>query len=168
MNIQPIYSPAHRQRSLFFSYLVLAGLIAGSLDAMAAIFIISHGNASSIFKFIASGIFGRGAFEGGDGMVALGIALHYFIAMSFTIFYFVIYRYVGVLHKSILLSTMLYGLFIYVVMNIIVMSLSNIIIPHRNVVGVIKNVSILMVCVAFPVVYSRKLYRLKYEQPHPA
>src|SRR5579864_5847660 len=74
-------------------YIAIAGFIAGSLDALAAIFILSHGNAAPMFKFISSGIYGKEAFKDSGGMIALGIALHYFIAFSFTIFYFIVSRY---------------------------------------------------------------------------
>jgi len=147
-----------KSRNSLFRYIILAGLVAGSLDALAAIFILSHGNAAPIFRFISSGIYGNKAFTGGTGMVLLGVALHYFIAFSFTIFYFAISGYLPVFKKNIFLSAIIYGVFIYVVMNVIVFSLCNVHISHRTIIGIIRNSAILMVCVAFPIVYSKKIY----------
>src|ERR1700679_2504981 len=85
---QPTLEKSHYK--LLLTYVIITGLIAGSLDALAALFILSHGNATSIFKFISSRIYGKEAFAGGDAMVILGIALHYFIAFFVTPFYFFI------------------------------------------------------------------------------
>ncbi|MDB5087543.1 MAG: hypothetical protein JWR09_1537 [Mucilaginibacter sp.] len=146
---------------LLFRYIIITAFTAGSLDGLAAIFILSHGNAQSIFKFIASGIYGKDAFTGGVGMVQLGIALHYFIALCVTIFYFAIFKYVAIFHKSVFVSTIIYGLFIYIVMNIIVLSLSNVNVPPRSAFSMIKNAVILIICIAFPIVYSRQVYNSK-------
>jgi hypothetical protein len=142
------------------SYIIAAGFIAGSLDALAAIFILSHGNASAIFRFISSGIYGKTAFTS-SGMVQLGIVLHYFIAYCFTAFYFLVCKYVVFLNKNILVSAVVYGLFIYTIMNIVVFSFSNVTISPRTVTGVTKNLVILMICIALPIVYLFKAYRSK-------
>jgi hypothetical protein len=154
---QPLVKPRHG----LFKYIMLTGFIAGSLDALAAIFILSHGHAPGIFKFISSGIFGDKAFSGGDIMVLLGVALHYFIAFSFTIFYFATSGYVRFFQKNVFLSAVIYGLFIYVVMNVLVFSLFNVHAPHKTVISVLRNSSILMVCVAFPIVYAKRLFNSK-------
>ncbi|SHN37558.1 hypothetical protein [Mucilaginibacter sp. OK098] len=146
---------------LLFRYIIITAFTAGSLDALAAIFILSHGNAQSIFKFIASGIYGKDAFTGGAGMVQLGIVLHYFIAFCVTIFYFVIFKYVAIFHKSVFVSTIIYGLFIYIIMNIVVLSLSNVNIPPRTAISVIRNSIILIVCIAFPIVCFNRVYNSK-------
>jgi hypothetical protein len=150
-----------KSRHSVFRYIILAGFVAGSLDALAAIFILSHGNAPAIFRFISSGIYGDKAFTGGAGMVALGVALHYFIAFSFTIFYFAISRYLPILQKNIFLSAIIYGLFIYVMMNVIVFSLCNVHIAHRSTISIVRNAVILMVCISFPIVYSKQVYNSK-------
>ncbi|MFI5160196.1 MAG: hypothetical protein ACHQHN_02920 [Sphingobacteriales bacterium] len=142
-------------------YIILTGFIAGSLDALAAIYILSHGNAQPIFKYISSGIYGSSAFTGGAGMVLLGVALHYFIAFSFTVFYFTTSGYARIFQKNIFLSAIIYGLFIYVVMNLIVFSLCNIHVVHRNTISIVRNSVILMICVAFPIVYAKRLYNSK-------
>src|ERR1700756_1780609 len=105
--METISHPLAKSRQSLFRYIILSWFVAGSLDALAAIFILSHGNAPAVFRFISSGIYGSKAFTGGTGMVELGVALHYFIAFSFTIFYFAIFRYLPILQKNVFLSAVI-------------------------------------------------------------
>ena len=71
--------------------IILTGLLAGTLDAVAAI-VVSQASPAAVFKYIASGAFGAGkAFSGGDIMIAWGVIFHYFIALSWTLLFFFIY-----------------------------------------------------------------------------
>jgi hypothetical protein len=74
-------------------YIVIAltGLLTSTLDAVAAILSGHKMPAATIFKFIASGVFGKAAFAGGFGMVGAGIFFHYLIAFSVTAVLFVMY-----------------------------------------------------------------------------
>ena len=63
-----------------------AGLLAGLLDIAAALiqYAANGGKTPSIvFKFIASGVFGRKAFAGGTAMIVAGFIFHLLIALSF-------------------------------------------------------------------------------------
>ena len=71
--------------------ILLAGLLAGTLDILAAIIILAKGNAIGTFKFIASGAFGEAAFSGGTDMVAYGVIFHYLFATGFATGYFLAY-----------------------------------------------------------------------------
>ena len=74
-----------------FRTILATGLLAGTLDAIAAIIIhtINGGKLPSrIFQYIAGGAVGTQAFTGSTGMVILGIILHYTIAFAFTLFFF--------------------------------------------------------------------------------
>ena len=130
------------------------GLIAGTLDILAAsiyFFIKTGNNPSVILKYISSAIFGKAAFDGGNIMVITGLILHYLIAFIFTIFFFLVFSRIKGLSKNNILAGILYGIFIWVIMNLIVIPLSNI--PNRpiNIVNAIINLIILIVCVGIPV-----------------
>jgi hypothetical protein len=101
-----------------------AGLLAGTLDILAAILILAKGNAVGTLKFIASGVFGKSAFSGGYDMVALGAFFHYFIATSFAAGYFLAWPRLAFLQKNLWLSGVLYGVFVWVVMNLLVVPMS--------------------------------------------
>ena len=62
--------------------ILLGGLIAGTVDTGAAV-LISGKDALFILKFIAAGLIGKTALQGGAGTAALGLALQW--AMSLII-----------------------------------------------------------------------------------
>ena len=65
------------------------GLIAGTLDISAAslqFFLTTGKNPILIFKYIASGIFGKDIAYSNGFMPIAGLLLHYLIAFTFTIF----------------------------------------------------------------------------------
>ncbi|PWT77145.1 MAG: hypothetical protein C5B59_04900 [Bacteroidetes bacterium] len=112
----------------FFKTVTLAGLLVGTMDISAAIiqFLIQTGRSPArIFWFIASGILGRSAYTGGALTAIFGLALHYLIAFCFTFLFFLLYPRLAFLSKSIVVSGILYGAFIWVIMNLIVVPLSN-------------------------------------------
>ena len=67
------------------------GLIAGTLDILAAIVILAKMNAVGVLQYVASGVFGKEAFSGGTTMAIAGLIFHYIIAfslLSFHMFHF--------------------------------------------------------------------------------
>ncbi|WP_431214167.1 hypothetical protein ACQ86N_04700 [Puia sp. P3] len=104
--------------------ILVTGLIAGALDLLAAtLFFIARGNKqpSALFRYIASAVFGKTAFTGGAGMVAMGVLFHFVIAMCWVLCYFVIYPW---MHSGIIVDAAAYGLLVWVVMNLVVVPLS--------------------------------------------
>src|ERR1700759_2368487 len=131
-----------------------AGLIAGTLDILSAFiyYYIKSGktNFLVIFKFIASGIFGKAAGEGGANMILAGFILHYAIAFAFTIFFFWLYPKVNVMSKNRVVTAVVYGLFVWSVMNLIVVPLSNTVHRPFKIEGALINMGILILCIGFP------------------
>jgi hypothetical protein len=131
-----------------------AGLIVGTLDILSAFiyYFIKTGktNFLVIFKFIASGIFGKAAGEGGTGMILAGLILHFAIAFSFTIFFFWLYPKVNVMSKNRIVTAVVYGLFVWTVMNLIVVPLSNTVHRPFKIEGAIINMCILIICIGLP------------------
>lgn len=62
--------------------ILIAGLIAGTLDILAAIYLLAGGNAAGVLKYIAAGAFGQAALAGGTEMIVFGLLFHYIIALS--------------------------------------------------------------------------------------
>jgi len=124
---QVTYTEYHKKSP--FKTILTAGLLAGTLDATAAIvnYTIEGGKLpSKIFQYIASGAVGKVAFTGGSGMIILGIIFHYTIAFAFTLFLFMIYPRLNFLSKNRILTAILYGIFVWLVMNVIVVPMSNV------------------------------------------
>ena len=137
--------------------ILLTSLIAGTLDGLAAIFILAKGQAAMVFKYIASAVYGKQAFAGGSEMIWTGVAFHYLIAAIFTILFFILYDLIPVIRKRPFLVAVIYGIFVWMVMNLLVLPLTHV----TNTItleGAIKNMLILIVCIALPIVLMRHRY----------
>lgn len=120
-------SPVRQGKNLF-SAISWAALLVGTLDitaAMTKFYLERDLGPSPIFKFISSGVFGRQAFTGGTLMIIWGLVFHYIITFLFTTFLFLIYPRLSTLLKNKYVIGILYGLFIWVIMNRIIVPLSN-------------------------------------------
>ncbi len=117
-----------KQRSAF-STIMAAALIGGTLDISSSILIYAYKTErgpSLIFRYISSAVFGESAFSGGTEMIWIGLLLHYLISFIFTIFLFFAYPYVRPKIKDKYLIAVVYGVFIWLVMNLIVLPLSRV------------------------------------------
>ena len=134
--------------------ILLATLIAGTLDILAAIvsYTIKGGKEPvKIFYFIASGVFGKDmAYGSGSGMAVAGLLFHYMIALLFAIFLFFVYPSLKSFLKNKIVIGLLYGIFVWLVMNKIVLPLSNSPALPFNVKGAVIGALILMFCIGLP------------------
>jgi hypothetical protein len=107
---------------------VLAGgLVAGTLDiAYACVFwsIKAGVPAERILQSVAAGLLGEASFEGGGATATLGLALHYLIALSMSLVYYLAARHWPLLWRQPLLCGAGYGLLLYGIMNYVVVPLS--------------------------------------------
>ena len=108
--------------------LVLAGgLVAGTLDiAYACVFwgLRAGTSPQRIFQSVAAGLLGPASFRGSISTAALGLFLHYFIAISMSVAYYLVARYWTALRERPVTYGAAYGLVLYGVMNYIVVPLS--------------------------------------------
>ena len=98
------------------------GLIAGTLDLLQACTLFGW----DIPLFIAAGLLGPKAEHGGAGTYILGVMLHFFIAFVMALVYVRASRRLPLLTAKPLLMGVLYGVMLYVVMNFVVVPLSQI------------------------------------------
>jgi hypothetical protein len=136
--------------------ILIAGLIAGTLDAAAATikYYINTGNGPvRIFVFIASGIFGNEAYEGSQSIAIFGLIFHYLTAIIFSAFYFLIYPKIEFLHNNKLFSAFLYGIFVWLIMNLIVVPLSNTPALTFHITDALIAAFILIICIGIPVCF---------------
>ncbi len=108
--------------------IVMAGLLVGTLDIATALIKFSIDTGKSpviVFKYIASAVFGKKAYAGGAMMPVLGFVFHYMIAFIWTTFFFLIYPKLNLLTWNRVLTGIVYGLFIWIIMNRVVVPLSN-------------------------------------------
>ena len=130
-----------------------AGLVAGTLDITAAIIVafVKGYSPILIFRYIASAVFGKEAAASGWGMVAIGLLFHYLIAFTWAAIFFAIYPFIRRLIKSPVVAGLLYGMLVWVVMNLAVVPLSRIKQAPFVWPGVLREMAILMVCIGLPI-----------------
>jgi len=136
-----------------FPMILLAGLTAGTLDIVAACtqyYIKTGKGPGGVLRYIASAVFGKEAFAGGMTMAAWGLLFHYIIAFLFTLFFFWIYPKLNLGKWNKVVTGLVYGIFVWLVMNLVVVRL--VMGPHPIV---LKNaaiaMAILMVCIGLPI-----------------
>ncbi len=106
-----------------------AWLLAGTLDITTAILYYvgpSTARAARLLQGIASGLLGARAFDGGAPTALLGLALHYVIALIWTLVLLVAFRTLTALRRHILLTGIAFGIIVWFVMNLVVLPLSNV------------------------------------------
>ena len=138
------------------STIIKAGTIAGVLDALAGIVVyyIWFGfNPFQVLQFIASGAFGPSAMNGGWGMIAAGTGFHFLIAYVCAALYFLAAIRWHLLTDKAATFGLLYGIAIWLVMNLIVIPFSAI--PPAPFDALLAIVGILwhMVLVGLPIAW---------------
>ncbi len=121
-------SPRKRRGGAAQSF-VTAWLVAGTLDiAAASIYypVVYHFKLILLYQNIASGVLGPVAFNGGIGTAALGLALHYLIALIWTSFFFVLFPRLSIMSKNLSLTAISYGVLVSFVMTFVVLPLSRV------------------------------------------
>lgn len=149
---------------VFAKAFAAGSLIAGSLDLLSAFAIYGfwkHIAIARILQSIASGLLGMGAYSGGWLTALLGLALHYIIAASFTAFYLFLFNRLFFLRRGPVLNGLLFGIFVWVVMNLAVLPLSRYHVLPLTLQGVCISLAALMLCIGLPIAlvaayYSRK------------
>ena len=145
-------------RTIFWSCLV-----AGLLDAAAGtiVYYAWFGfNPFQVLQFIASGVYGPSAINGGKGMVFLGLLFHFIIALVAAAVYFFLYPVFRVPGKYRFATGLIYGLGIWLLMNLLVLPHSNI--PRSDFDPRLAAIGILwhMVLVGLPIaLITHKYYR---------
>ena len=143
------------------SNVLKAGLIVGTLDILAALIQVYSKTQKSpivVLNFIASGVFGKEAFSGGTKMAAYGLFFHYLIAFGFTLLFFVLYpKLKGIISNKLALG-IVYGLFIWLVMQFLIVPLSQAPPMKLSVQGAVTAILILIVCIGIPLSWLAKRY----------
>jgi hypothetical protein len=139
------------------------GLLAGSLDILSAFtqaYLVRGTTPLVVLQYVASGAVGKTAFTGGWQMALLGLLFHFIIAYSFTTLFFIIYPNIKFFSKSIVLTAIIYGIFIFITMDMVVLRFTKVppITFHLN--KALIATTILIVAIGLPVSYfARKFYR---------
>jgi uncharacterized membrane protein YagU involved in acid resistance len=132
--------------------IALGGVLAGVLDILAA-FAMSWPRVTParVLQSIASGLLGRAAYQGGARTAALGLLLHFVIAFGAAAVYYAASRRLPLLRRRPVACGLAYGVAVYLVMNLVVLPLSQIgfRLPPWPTIALL--VVIHMICVGLPI-----------------
>ena len=140
--------------------IIATGLVAAILDAIAAM-LVYQVQPGPLFKLIASGAFGKSAFTGGPEMLVAGVVFHVIIALGWAALYFFLYSRLRLYRINPIALIAGYGIFIWLMMNLVVLPLSNVSQRSIDAAGAMKGISILMIAVALPIVISAHAAKLR-------
>ena len=106
---------------------LVGGLLAGAADMSYALLWFSGVKGIPWMKIpqsVAGGLIGKATFDGGAGTVALGLALHWLIALIWAaIFVSVARKFLPAIIRTPIPSGLAYGVFVYFFMNWVVLPL---------------------------------------------
>lgn len=142
-----------RQQLLIAS--LVGGLAAGTLDIAYAIVATAAGGGSvqKLMQFIASGLLGTGAFDGGMATAILGLVLHFLMAGLIALIFMAACRSRAgrPLWEYPLLSGPLYGVAVCFVMRVIVVPLSRAPLPDGGLRLSFQELAAMMFLVGLPI-----------------
>lgn len=112
---------------VFLKTVMWTVLLAGTLDISAAFLnsLIRNGlKPILVLQYIASGLLGKEAFLLGWGSGLLGLLLHFIFVTIWTLLFFFVYPALRIKSHRKVMAGVIYGIFIWLVMNLVVVPLS--------------------------------------------
>jgi hypothetical protein len=135
--------------------LVLAGgIVAGTLDIVYACVywaLRAGAPATRILQSVAAGLLGPASFDGGGATAALGLALHYLIALSMSTAYYLVAGRWPLLRRRPWLCGAGYGLLLYGIMNYVVVPLSRARSGSNDLLWITLSVVVHIVFIGIPI-----------------
>jgi hypothetical protein len=164
-----VKDPQHIKSSSSAAKTILtAGFIAGTLDISGAIIIYCYIMRAltpvQLLHGIARGVFGDHIIGTDTTMALIGLCFHYIIAYCFAAGYLLVFPYVPFLRRHKIISGLGYGVFVWCIMNCIVLPLSNVHHYPFKWQNALIAVAILMVCIGLPVsIITNKYHSVRSE-----
>lgn len=148
--------------------ILFAAFIAGTLDLLTAYlfnhYIISHISFTQLLQSIASGVFGKEAFTGGNQVAVYGLIFHYLITLSFTTIFFLICRLMPSVLENKVLTGVLYGIIVWIIMNLLILPVSRFQARPLQWDIALVNMIILILCIGLPVsFFAYRYYSMRLE-----
>lgn len=148
------------------SIIIKAGLIAGTLDICAA-FLYSYlkrgTSPVTILQYLAKFVFGKDAITDTTMLSITGLLVHFLIAMSWAVLFFILYPRLGFMRINKIGTGIVYGLFVWIMMNIVFLPLWS----HKpfvfNAESSTINAVILILAIGMPLAFIANGYYSKKE-----
>jgi uncharacterized membrane protein YagU involved in acid resistance len=108
--------------------IVLGGLIIGIvqfvLQEWIVFSVLQQNPLMAVLQYITSGILGNAAFEGGIATALIGVLIHFFISLVIAGVFILSAERIPLLRRHAIAGALLYGIGVFIVMNMIVIPLS--------------------------------------------
>jgi len=150
-----------KRTSSILKTILLTGLLSGTLDISGAIidYLLSGGTRPVlIFRYIARAVFGKEAAGAGTLMPALGLFFHYAISYGWTLIFFLLYPRLKLGSKNKFATGLLYGILIWVVMNLVILPLTALPSTPFSVKSSITGILLLMFLMGLPISLFANFY----------
>ncbi len=146
--------------------IVMTGLVAGTMDIVMACswFTFRTGNSPvRVLEYISSAAVGKElAYSGNILMSILGLLFHYLIAYSWTYLFYLAYPRIDLLRANRFVVGIGYGIFVWTIMNRLVLPLSLIPAITFDLNQASIAASIIIVCIGLPIsIMTSRYYSAK-------
>lgn len=138
-------------RSAWLRTTLVAGLVAGALDILAAILLYLRVGPLVVLQSVASGLLGGAAYDGGAATALLGLILHLAIALIAAGVYVFTAQRVALLRARAIQCGVLFGLAMFAVMNYLVVPLSRADVTPPTPAGMIQQMLVHVLLFGLPV-----------------
>lgn len=104
---------------------LVGGLVSGAIDISYAILAnIDRVSPVRVLQSVASGLLGRGAYQGGGATALLGTLLHFGMTLAMAAIFVAAAHRIEPLRRHLLIAGLAYGALIYVAMRLVIVPLS--------------------------------------------
>ncbi len=147
-----------------WTFVLVGGFAAGTLDIVyACLFwgLKREVPAQRILQSVAAGLLGEASFEGGWATAALGLALHFLIALSMSAAYYLAAGRLPVLRERPFLCGAGYGLLLYAGMNYVVVPLSAAGPGSKDPLWITLTIAVHALLIGIPIALAARRARLE-------
>ena len=139
----------------------MAGLLAGTLDILSAFwygYIKSGTHPATILQYISKTAFRKPELDHSTLAIVTGLLIHYCIAVGWAVIFFALYQKLKIMRTQIIVTAIMYGLFVWGMMNLLLLPLWTDKAFVLNPQSAIINAIILMLAIGLPLSVMAKKY----------
>ena len=149
--------------------ILITGLIAGTLDIVAACVNVSISSGTAavvVLQYIASVFLGKESYAMGFASALLGLIVHYAISYGWTSVFFLLYPKLKFLSGNKVVVGLLYGVFVWLVMNLVILKLIGSGNRPFNWLQATIGCGIIMFCIGVPIAWGANTYYQHRKSTH--
>ena len=141
--------------------LLVATLVAGTADILLAFllaYLRSGISPDIVLRYIASAVYGREAFTGGQAMVFTGLLLHFGITFIIALIVFLLYPKAKWMSQHKMLAAVVVGVVVWTVMNLIVIPVTRARAGAFDIIDALSGAVVLILAIGYPLVFFAAAY----------